>query len=82
MTLEVCICGIEIEKGGGLRLTFPRPACGDAVPGCASAVPARLHSRQKSRHTGLRMHNEYVSEESAAVCGLFDLFLFCLEYVI
>ena len=46
--------GEHIYRGGGPWLTLPRPACGGAVPGCVSALPTRLQSRQASRHTGYK----------------------------
>ena len=43
-------------KRDGPRLICPRLACGAAVSGCASVLPARLQRRLKSWHTGLRVH--------------------------
>ena len=45
------------EGGWGLWLILPRPICGGASLGCASALPARLQSRQESWHTGCDSNN-------------------------
>ena len=51
-----CPMGRRIYRGGGLGLIFPRPTYGAAVPGCASALPSLLQSRQKKFTHRLRNH--------------------------